>query len=642
MAEAAFDYRDFDEEERIEIPDGGIADFLTAKTGSWATPSFDAPPSGIGSVKKIGDHLAEFGRFDDAYMAHLAPNETVVPAAVLDLNPRLKAALHGQMRAAGVDPARYTVGDDANSINPVTGQREFGWFSDRWKALKGGIKKVFRVVKRVLPKVLPVILAFTPLGPILGPMVGSGIGTLMEGGDWKDALKASAITGATAGIMRGIQGGVEGMQSGTGFFEGAGQTVGGDLSNIGARFGQATGISALPQGQSYWSMPSSRTLVEPVENVASGSTAPVLESYDPTVRGLEGFEYRSTPPVTEADFNTGWRAFSQDGIGDVPKQPPGPPINTGEGAPIQRLISRPPDSQGSLLMSSGDGTQGSLLTDPGYGTGTIDPSYASLLADPGYGTGTKVDPRYARFLDGSANRAREDALIAKMEAIPEARHKAPGFFKSIGQAVDPRDDVGFMQGMRQAFLPRNATPEEILSKINVDWKDATPGLRERATALADKIKDPNFIRRFGPIYGTSMLLAALQKPPENEDAEGFIEEGSDMWDRLTENPGKYEPRMNLPQQYAIQQWAGTGTGAQPSIRWQTGATAARGGDVDAYPPRIGAISGPGTETSDDVPAMLSDGEFVFTAKSVRGAGGGSRQNGTQNLYNLMRNFEGRV
>ena len=607
MAEAAFDYRDFDEEERIEIPDGGIADFLTAKTGSWATPSFDAPPSGIGSVKKIGDHLAEFGRFDDAYMAHLAPNETVVPAAVLDLNPRLKAALHGQMRAAGVDPARYTVGDDANSINPVTGQREFGWFSDRWKALKGGIKKVFRVVKRVLPKVLPVILAFTPLGPILGPMVGSGIGTLMEGGDWKDALKASAITGATAGIMRGIQGGVEGMQSGTGFFEGAGQTVGGDLSNIGARFGQATGISALPQGQSYWSMPSSRTLVEPVENVASGSTAPVLESYDPTVRGLEGFEYRSTPPVTEADFNTGWRAFSQDGIGDVPKQPPGPPINTGEGAPIQRLISRPP------------GSQGSLLTDPGYGTGAIDPRYESLV----------------KSTYDAQNRAR-------LDAIPPGEHKAPGFFKSIGQAVDPRDDVGFMQGMRQAFLPRNATPEEILSKINVDWKDATPSLRERATAIAEDLTRPTLMRQFAPIYGTSMLLAALQKPPENEDAEGFIEEGSDMWDRLTENPGKYEPRMNLPQQYAIQQWAGTGTGAQPSIRWQTGATAARGGDVDAYPPRIGAISGPGTETSDDVPAMLSDGEFVFTAKSVRGAGGGSRQNGTQNLYNLMRNFEGRV
>ena len=32
------------------------------------------------------------------------------------------------------------------------------------------------------------------------------------------------------------------------------------------------------------------------------------------------------------------------------------------------------------------------------------------------------------------------------------------------------------------------------------------------------------------------------------------------------------------------------------------------------------INGAGTETSDDIPAMLSDGEFVMTARSVRGAG----------------------
>ncbi len=34
----------------------------------------------------------------------------------------------------------------------------------------------------------------------------------------------------------------------------------------------------------------------------------------------------------------------------------------------------------------------------------------------------------------------------------------------------------------------------------------------------------------------------------------------------------------------------------------------------------GDIDGPGTETSDDVPAMLSDGEFVMTGRAVRGAG----------------------
>ena len=46
---------------------------------------------------------------------------------------------------------------------------------------------------------------------------------------------------------------------------------------------------------------------------------------------------------------------------------------------------------------------------------------------------------------------------------------------------------------------------------------------------------------------------------------------------------------------------------------------AHGGDVHAGG---GEVDGPGTGTSDSVPARLSDGEFVLTAKAVRGAGGG--------------------
>ena len=59
----------------------------------------------------------------------------------------------------------------------------------------------------------------------------------------------------------------------------------------------------------------------------------------------------------------------------------------------------------------------------------------------------------------------------------------------------------------------------------------------------------------------------------------------------------------------------------------------------SFPPRDGAIAGPGTETSDDIPAMLSDGEFVMTAQAVRGAGDGSRKQGMRRMYDMMRNFE---
>jgi hypothetical protein len=53
----------------------------------------------------------------------------------------------------------------------------------------------------------------------------------------------------------------------------------------------------------------------------------------------------------------------------------------------------------------------------------------------------------------------------------------------------------------------------------------------------------------------------------------------------------------------------------------------------------GEVEGPGTGTSDSVPAMLSDGEFVLTAKAVRGAGGGDRDIGAARMYDMMSELE---
>jgi hypothetical protein len=48
------------------------------------------------------------------------------------------------------------------------------------------------------------------------------------------------------------------------------------------------------------------------------------------------------------------------------------------------------------------------------------------------------------------------------------------------------------------------------------------------------------------------------------------------------------------------------------------------------------------EKADDVPAMLSKNEFVFTADAVRAAGGGSINNGAQRMYKLMKQLENKV
>ena len=53
----------------------------------------------------------------------------------------------------------------------------------------------------------------------------------------------------------------------------------------------------------------------------------------------------------------------------------------------------------------------------------------------------------------------------------------------------------------------------------------------------------------------------------------------------------------------------------------------------------GEVKGPGTGTSDSVPARLSDGEFVVTADAVRGAGGGDRDVGAARMYDMMSQLE---
>ena len=119
-------------------------------------------------------------------------------------------------------------------------------------------------------------------------------------------------------------------------------------------------------------------------------------------------------------------------------------------------------------------------------------------------------------------------------------------------------------------------------------------------------------------------------PAEVEDPYG----GQSTQDLLAANPLAYYSGRPVggPQRRRIQDIV---VGGAPIIQ-----QAAQGGEMQNFPRRTGYIAGPGTETSDSIPAMLSDGEFVMNAKAVRGAGGGSREKGVQRMYDMMRAFEG--
>ena len=61
-----------------------------------------------------------------------------------------------------------------------------------------------------------------------------------------------------------------------------------------------------------------------------------------------------------------------------------------------------------------------------------------------------------------------------------------------------------------------------------------------------------------------------------------------------------------------------------------------GGSVKGYEPG-GKVTGPGTATSDSIPAMLSDGEYVFSARAVANAGG---PDAVDSLHNALKRAEG--
>jgi len=139
--------------------------------------------------------------------------------------------------------------------------------------------------------------------------------------------------------------------------------------------------------------------------------------------------------------------------------------------------------------------------------------------------------------------------------------------------------------------------------------------------LPDAAGNPDMLRKYGPAFLAAIAagkgLGAFD-PAEVDQVEAFG--GLTGGGLLAQNPGMYSPGV-------------------PSRGY------AQGGGISnlgAFPRRNGGISGPGTPTSDEIPAMLSDGEFVMTEAAVRGMGDGNRQRGIQNMYQVMNNLESRV
>jgi len=157
-------------------------------------------------------------------------------------------------------------------------------------------------------------------------------------------------------------------------------------------------------------------------------------------------------------------------------------------------------------------------------------------------------------------------------------------------------------------------------------------------------KESSFMYQYGPAAYAGLTALPLAEnlynqyinPPEEEDTSGYE-------NLYAQDPSAYQIGSITgynPQGYYMPTYAAEGGEMVTGFAQGSGQQIKHpDGKTKEHPKRIGEIVGPGTGTSDDIPAMLSDGEFVMTAKAVRNAGNGSRKEGAKNMYKMMKSLE---
>jgi hypothetical protein len=268
--------------------------------------------------------------------------------------------------------------------------------------------------------------------------------------------------------------------------------------------------------------------------------------------------------------------------------------------------------------------------------------------------------------------------------VPKAINEPPGFYESVKGALTPGDNIGFVEGMGNAFFPKSASATDILAAEGIKPVNATAAQLAGAELTA-KALAPGLLRSYAPMAAlatTGAMAGGFFDVPEMEmpglvqrQEDGTVTTGADLIaadpskylvadlgaTRLNPETGEYEDVLDdeltieapdtsmytVPTNYPLQQQVAMsengylmrsnpgGPFARPYVQG-----AAQGGPI--FPRRNGGVAPTeGVQGQDSVRAMLMPGEFVMTTDAVRGLGNGNLNNGIKNMYSVMRNLERR-
>jgi hypothetical protein len=110
----------------------------------------------------------------------------------------------------------------------------------------------------------------------------------------------------------------------------------------------------------------------------------------------------------------------------------------------------------------------------------------------------------------------------------QALTKPPGFYESVKGALTPGDEIGFGEGLKDAFFPTKTTAVDVLTQKGIDPLQATKAQYAAASTMA-KTVSPGFVRSYAPtvLAGTALASGAgFFKVPE-QDMFGDPSEGID-------------------------------------------------------------------------------------------------------------------
>jgi hypothetical protein len=304
-------------------------------------------------VDNSGKGLAALGRNEDRFMAHVAQGEMVVPPVISD---NTKALIRQEMQAVGLNPQEYEVGQGM-SINPITGQAEFGFLKKLAKSVKKVVKKVAPIAAVIPGPWQPAAIAYNRGRAVISLAKGEGgIGDLITA-----FTPAKAYTGGPTGNIFGntkefFTKGADGV----GFFGNVGKGLGG-IKEFVTKGSDGVGLFGNTIGKAYEYVMPGDDGVGLYGNLTGGGVKPETDTlkYDPVNQGY--INIKTGMPATAAEV------ASIPGNRNMITE-----MFTGDKSPVEYLSSK-------LLPQS---VEDALNTGPGNtntsSSGGINPQMAAL------------------------------------------------------------------------------------------------------------------------------------------------------------------------------------------------------------------------------------------------------------------------